>query len=213
MANKFAKLTFTDAVKEIQDLMGSRKNYARFEEHGPLSNHELGENEAAFISQRDSFYMSSVSETGWPYIQHRGGPQGFVRVLSEHEIGFADYSGNRQYITVGNLKGNNRVALIMVDYPNRARLKILGTAHLIDQSSDPEKLKLLTSENYKAKVERGFIIQVEALDWNCPQHISPRWTAEEIHTGLLPLRTKLESFEKEIAVLKARLKKYEGGDL
>lgn len=212
MANKFAKLAFTDSVKEIQDLMGSRKNYARLEEQGPLSNHKLGENEGEFISHRDSFYISLVSETGWPYIQHRGGPKGFIRVLSEIEIGFADFSGNRQYITVGNLKDNNRVALIMVDYPNRARLKIFGTAHLIDQRSEPEKLNLLTPESYKAKVERGFIIQVEAFDWNCPQHISPRWSAEEIQTGMLPLRTKVENFEKEITVLKARLKKYEGGN-
>ncbi len=159
--------------------MGSRKNYARFES-GPDRNNELTDNEIEFISERDSFYSASVSETGWPYIQHRGGPVGFLKVLTKNLIGFADFSGNRQYITVGNLNSNPRIAMILVDYPNQTRLKILGNVQLIDSENDSTLIELLTPKNYEAKVERGFLITVEGFDWNCPQHITPRWTAEEV---------------------------------
>lgn len=201
MANQFSKITFTDNVKEIQTLMGSRQGYARLE-GGPVTHHELTENEIQFIKERDSFYMASIGETNWPYIQHRGGPAGFVSVLSTTEIGFADFAGNRQYISVGNLAQNNRVALIMVDYPSQTRLKILGEVRFVDSASDPETLMRLAPQNYRAKIERGLIIKIEAYDWNCPQHITPRWTAVEIQQAVLPLRKRIEELELEIETLK-----------
>lgn len=197
MSNMFTKITFTDAVKEVQELMGSRKSYGRFES-GPDRNHEFSENEIDFISQRDSFYTSTVSESGWPYIQHRGGPKGFLKVLSKNQIAFADFSGNRQYITVGNLTTNPRIAMILVDYPNRARLKILGKVELINSEQNPELIDQLTSKDYDAKVERGFLISIEGFDWNCPQHITPRWTAEEIKKAILPLQERIAELERKL---------------
>lgn len=201
MGNKFAKIAFTANVKEIQELMGSRKNYAKTES-GPEFHHELTDDEALFIGERDSFYIATVSETGWPYIQHRGGPKGFLKVLNKNEIGFADFSGNRQYISVGNLKNNDRVAIILVDYPNQARLKILGRATIIDDKN--EKLAQLVPADYKAKTERGFVIQVEAFDWNCPQHITPRWTASDIQDAIQPLKDKIQELEETIQRLQKK---------
>ena len=190
MTNIFTKTAFTKTVKEIQELMGSRKSYARFDE-GPDQNHELTENEIQFISERDSFYAATVGETGWPYIQHRGGPIGFLKVLSKNQIGFADFSGNRQYITVGNLTTDPRIAMILVDYRNRERLKILGRVKLINANEDPTLVNTLTPKNYNAKIERVFLIDVEGYDWNCPQHITPRWTADEINKAVAPLHAKI----------------------
>ncbi len=204
MGHKFADLAFTEAVKEVQALMGSRKAYARAEA-GPETHHELTEDEHDFLSARDSFYIASVSETGWPYVQHRGGPKGFVKALSGNRIGFHDFGGNRQYVTVGNLKNNQRVALILVDYPNQARLKILGTVRLIDAASDPKLMQELENKEYEAKVERAFIIQVEAYDWNCPQHITPRWTSDEIAKAVLPLQDKIKNLEQELAALREKV--------
>jgi len=205
VSNIFTKISFTKTVKDVQELMGSRKNYARFET-GADQNHELTENEIEFIEARDSFYSASVSETGWPYIQHRGGPVGFLKVLSEKQIGFADFSGNRQYITVGNLTTNPRIAIILVDYPNRARLKILGTVELINAEDKPELIERLTPLDYKANVERGFLITVEGFDWNCPQHITPRWTADEIQKAILPLQEKINELELQLSKKKKELK-------
>lgn len=197
MTNAFSKIAFTNSVKEIQDLMGSRKTYARWES-GLTTNEALTDDETRFIAERDTFYMSSVSETGWPYVQHRGGPKGFLRVLNEREIGFADFAGNRQYVSVGNFTRNPRVALILVDYPNQARLKILGEARTVDFNSDPELMAKLVPQDYKAKVERGFVIRVDAYDWNCPQHITPRWTAEEIQSAMAPLHQKIQELEAKL---------------
>jgi predicted pyridoxine 5'-phosphate oxidase superfamily flavin-nucleotide-binding protein len=146
---------------------------------GANSNDVLGEREAAFIGDRDSFYMATVSETDWPYVQHRGGPNGFVRIIDEHTIGFSDFTGNRQYVTVGNLKLDDRVSLFFMDYPNRRRLKLLGRVRVIDPT-EQELLVTLAVENYRARVERGIVIHVDAFDWNCPQHITPRYTESEI---------------------------------
>jgi uncharacterized protein len=177
MGNKFAEIAFTPAVQRVQTEMGSRNGYARAA--GGATHHDrLGPQEAEFIAARDSFYLASVGETGWPYIQHRGGPKGFLRVLDETTIGFADFSGNRQYITVGNLAGDDRVSLFLMDYPNRTRLKILGRARLI--GLEDAALERLVAPAYRARVERGLAIRVAAFDWNCPQHITPRYAAEEI---------------------------------
>lgn len=196
MSNSFAKIAFTDSVKEVQSLMGSRRHYARLES-GAERNRLLSDNEVAFIEARDSFYLSTVGETGWPYIQHRGGPKGFLKVLPENEIGFADFSGNRQYVSVGNLTLNDKVALILVDYPTQTRLKLLGTARIIDTTS--ELMRELVPANNSTKVERGIIIQVHGFDWNCPQHITPRWTAEEIADAMVPLREKIKALEAALA--------------
>ncbi|MDJ0777569.1 MAG: pyridoxamine 5'-phosphate oxidase family protein [Gammaproteobacteria bacterium] len=196
MGHKFAEIAFTDSVREVQEQFGSRAAYARFEA-GEDSNHELGEHERAFIEQRDSFYMASVSETGWPYVQHRGGPAGFVRVLDANTIGFADFAGNRQYVSVGNLRKDDRVSLFFMDYPNRTRLKMLGRVRLVGDD-EVELRERLAVPGYRARVERGFVIEVEAFDWNCPQHITPRFSETEVAAIVEPL-------QREIELLKARL--------
>jgi predicted pyridoxine 5'-phosphate oxidase superfamily flavin-nucleotide-binding protein len=192
MGHKFAELAFTPAVREVQEALGSRANYAAME-GGADYNHVLSEREAAFVQARDSFYMASVSETGWPYVQHRGGPAGFVRVLDERTLGFADFRGNRQYVSVGNLRRDDRVSLFFMDYPNRLRLKILGRVRLLDLGS--EELARLQVPGYRARVERGFIVHVEAFDWNCPQHITPRYTESEIKQLIEPLVEKRVALE------------------
>ena len=158
--------------------MGSRRGYSRREGGDRDFNNVLGPQEAAFIGDRDSFYMASVSETGWPYVQHRGGPTGFVRVLDEKTIGFVDYSGNRQYVSVGNLINDDRVSLFFMDYPNRTRLKLLARARIV-APEETEILTKLTPADNQARIERGFLLTVEAFDWNCPQHITPRFAAEQ----------------------------------
>jgi predicted pyridoxine 5'-phosphate oxidase superfamily flavin-nucleotide-binding protein len=200
---RFAKIAFTPAVKDAQERMGTRRAYSRIEAAGDAPD-VLGEDEATFLAERDSFYMASVSESGWPYIQHRGGPKGFVRVLDEHTLGFADYRGNRQYISVGNVSKDDRVALIFVDYPNRARLKVLAHAFLLTKEDAPETLAKLVVPGYDARVERGFMLKVEGFDWNCPQHITQRFTEDEVRATVAPLLARLEALEKENAELRAR---------
>lgn len=178
MGHSFAEIAFTPGVQRIQEEMGSRRGYSRLQV-GPNHHDRLGASEAAFIGGRDSFYIASVGETGWPYIQHRGGPTGFLRVLDETTIGFADFSGNRQYVSVGNITGDDRVSLFLMDYPNRTRLKILGRATLVGLE-DAATLNQLIVPEYRARVERGVRIAVKAFDWNCAQHITPRYTIEEI---------------------------------
>ncbi len=198
MGRHFAEIAFTDRVKAMQEVQGSRAGYARFEgAEEPFDG--LGPAEAAFLAARDSFYLATVSETGWPYVQHRGGPPGFVRVLDERTIGFADFRGNRQYVSVGNLAGDDRVALILVDYPRRRRLKILGHAHAVTAEDDPALLRRLEVEGYRAKVERGLIIAVAAFDWNCPQHITPRFTEAEIVAAVAPLHARIAELEAALA--------------
>ncbi len=196
MGNKFAEIAFTDSVREVQQEQGSRTAYARFET-GEDSNHRLGDRERDFIERRDSFYMASVSETGWPYLQHRGGPAGFVRVLDANRIGFADFAANRQYISVGNLRKDDRVSLFFMDYPNRTRLKMLGRVRLVGDD-EVELRERLAVPGYRARIERGFVIDVEAFDWNCPQHITPRFSESEVIAIVEPL-------QREIEALKARL--------
>jgi predicted pyridoxine 5'-phosphate oxidase superfamily flavin-nucleotide-binding protein len=157
------------------------------------------QNEAAYIAGRDSFYLSSVSASGWPYVQHRGGPVGFLKVLDETHLGFADYRGNRQYISLGNVAGDDRVALILMDYPNRARMKIL--AHM-SVSTDPVVIEALMDAGYKAKPERAYLLKLHAFDWNCAQHITPRFTGPEIASVVNPLRARIAELEAELAILR-----------
>ena len=197
MGNEFGEIAFTPSVKAMQEKLGSRKAYAALEV-GDHHNSELGSDESDFIVVRDSFYMATVSETNWPYVQHRGGPAGFVKVLDARTLGFADYRGNRQYVSVGNLLKNDRVSLFFMDYPHRTRLKLLGHAELIG-TERTEVLKSLSVSEYKAKVERGILIHVAAYDWNCPQHITPRFTEEEVETAIQPLRRRIATLEAQLA--------------
>jgi uncharacterized protein len=202
MGRRFAELAFTPLIKDQQEQHGSRRQYARIEEHGEPGD-QLGPFEREFVAQRDGFYMASVSETGWPYIQYRGGAKGFLRVLDDRTLGFADLRGNRQYITLGNLQHDDKVALFLMDYPTQSRLKILGRAAV--HEGDAEAAKLLENlrvPEEKTVAERAIVIHVEAFDWNCPQHITPRYTQDELQEALAPMRRRLAALEEENARLR-----------
>ncbi len=175
--------------------------YKRAAQPGAASERDpLGEDEQAFIADRDSFYLGTVSETGWPYIQHRGGPRGFLKVLDAKTLAFADFSGNRQMLSTGNLAMNDRVVLFLMDYPQRARLKILGHARVIDARENPDLLPKVLPEGFKAaQVERIFVIDVLSYDWNCSQYITPRFTAEEVEAAVTPLRERIAELERQLA--------------
>ncbi len=178
MTHRFADLMFTTQVKLTQTRYGSRQQNNRLQSNfGP--NDQLTSRETDFISQRDSFYLATVTETGWPYVQHRGGPKGFLKPVGGNRLAFADFKGNTQLISAGNSATNKRCSLILVDYPNRRRLKLLGhlTMQDVRETTSPE----LEQEDYKGKVERLATIEVAAFDWNCPQHITPRYSADEVH--------------------------------
>ena len=177
MGRAFANTMFSDAAKRFQERYGSRGAYQRMAEHGP-SGDALGPMEQDFIARRDSFYLATVTVDGWPYVQHRGGPKGFLRVLDKGTLAFADFAGNAQYITAGNLETNDRVALFLMDYPNQARLKIIGHAKAAE--ADRELEEKVRVNGYTAKVQRAIVISIVGFDWNCSQHITPRWTEEEI---------------------------------
>jgi uncharacterized protein len=187
MSHRFAEIAFTDKVKSVQQAMGSRKAYAR-QETGSDSNYKMSLDEIEFVEERDGFYIATVSETGWPYVQFRGGPAGFLRVLDEETLGFADFRGNRQYITTGNATADDRVSLFLMDYPNRRRLKIFGRLRIIDATDDKALTAKLKIEHYEALVERLMLIRVEAFDWNCAQHITPRFTEKEVAAAIASAR-------------------------
>ena len=180
MTHRFADITFTDAVKSAQDHYGSRAQNERLQsKFGP--NDILGPREIDFIAQRDTFYLATVSETGWPYVQHRGGPPGFLRVLGPNQLAYADFRGNTQLVSVGNVSNDDRCSLILMDYPNRSRLKILGHMRVDDaREASSEDLAIVDLNDYKARVERRVFIEVVAFDWNCPQHITRRYTKDEM---------------------------------
>jgi predicted pyridoxine 5'-phosphate oxidase superfamily flavin-nucleotide-binding protein len=204
MAKNFPSIAFTTAVKKMQEKLGSRASYARLEKETYVDG--LTQNEIAFIGDRDSFYMASFGENEYPYIQHRGGPKGFVKVLDPKRIGFIDFKGNMQYISVGNIQTNNNISLIMIDYPSRARLKILAKAAIVELNDDPALYDLLNLPGYKFKPERMIVLNIEAYDWNCPQHIIPRYTVEEIEEALASQINQISKLEDEISTLKAKLK-------
>ena len=173
-------IAFTPAVKAIQEQKGSRASYAKMQERGGFAD-KVTEDLAGFIAERDSFYMATSSAKGQPYIQHRGGPKGFLKVLDNKTLAFADFAGNKQYISMGNLSENDRAQLFLMDYPNRQRIKIWGRARVVD--GDPELLERLVDPDYQARPERVFLFHIEAWDVNCPQHIKPRYTVEELEAG------------------------------
>ena len=197
MGRRFAELAFTPLVKEQQRQHNSRTMYARVEQSPDIGD-SLGKDEQEFVRERDGFYMASVSETGWPYVQYRGGEKGFLRVLDEHTLGFADLRGNKQYISVGNLEHDDRVTLFLMDYRTQSRLKILGRSRVYEGDAEARELieKLRVPEE-KTPAERAILIQVEAFDWNCQQHITPRYTQQEMAEMLIPMRQRMEALEAE----------------
>jgi len=199
MALKYLELAMTEAVQRAQNqYYGRAVNIAGTPECDPLT-----QDEAEFIAARDSFYLGSTSETGWPYIQHRGGPQGFLRVVNEKTLAFADYKGNRQLLTTGNVSVNDRVALFLMDYKNRARLKILGHARVEDARGHLELVTQITDLKMQSAVERLVFIDVVSFDWNCPKYITPRYSTEEVEEYVGPLKRRIAELESQLLTVKS----------
>jgi predicted pyridoxine 5'-phosphate oxidase superfamily flavin-nucleotide-binding protein len=199
----FLDIAITPSVRNVQAKMGADHLWQNFK--GNRKYDCFREDEAAFIATRDSFYMATVSETGWPYVQHRGGPPGFLKLVDDRTLAFADYRGNRQYISTGNLAADDRACLFLMDYPHRARLKIFARVETLALDDAPDLTALVAMPEYGAKLERIFRLRLEAFDWNCSQHITPRFSEREVGVAIRPLRARLAELEAENAELRARL--------
>jgi len=204
MGHKFADIMFTNQVQAIQKQQGSFDNYHAWSEYEDF-NYLIDDTIRQFLAQRDSFYMASVNQDDWPYVQHRGGPKGFMKVIDEHTLGFADFSGNRQYVSAGNFKHNDKVSLFFMDYPRRRRLKVLGRVTSVSLA-ETDLIEQLQLEGSRAKVERGFIIKVEAYDWNCPKFITQRYDTEQVQDLIASLVEENNALKKHIEDLKADTK-------
>ncbi|KAA0099465.1 pyridoxamine 5-phosphate oxidase [Mycolicibacterium sp. P1-18] len=211
MSQHYGAIAFTDAVVDVQREHGSDGFYGRKRVQGKAvpGTDALTDDEREYLAERDGFYLASVSETGWPYVQFRGGPPGFLRVVDDHTVGWADFRGNLQYITTGNVAGDDRVALIVLDYAQRRRLKIFGHARVVTVADDAALVESFADPGYDAEVERAVLVTVEAFDWNCQQHITPRFSAAELEPHLAPLRRQLADLQAENARLREGL---EGGE-
>ena len=196
----FLDIASTPSVRAAQEANGSASHWADFK--GDRAFDRFTENEAAFIAARDSFYMATVSESGWPYVQHRGGPPGFIQTLDDKTLAIADYRGNRQYISVGNLAANDRAALILMDYPARRRLKIFARIEAKSLADNPDLAVRLANPGYRAHAERVLLLHLEAFDWNCQQHITQRFTETQIEAALTPVRERLAALEAENKTLR-----------
>jgi predicted pyridoxine 5'-phosphate oxidase superfamily flavin-nucleotide-binding protein len=203
MAYGFLDIASTPGVRAAQEANGSGEYWGNF--HGDRTFDRFTPAEAAFIAERDSVYMATVSESGWPYVQHRGGPPGFIRIVDEKTLAIPDFRGNRQYISTGNLTTNDRAALFLMDYPNRRRLKLYAHVEARDLTADAKLAAELTLPGYRAKVERALLIHLAAFDWNCPQHITPRFSQAELEPSLAPFRARLEALEEENQALRNEL--------
>ncbi len=199
MSTPASDVAFSPAVKALQERHGSRAGYARMAEKGGWKR-EITPDLAAFLAGRDSFYLATANAAGQPYIQHRGGPKGFLKVLDPGRLAFADFGGNRQFITAGNLSENDRAHIFLMDYPNRQRIKIWGRARVVED--DPELMERLLTPGYQAKPERAILFEVEAWDANCPQHITPRYSEDEIAPALAQLQARIAELEAEVASLR-----------
>jgi len=207
MSKEFKEKMFTESVKAAQEHYGTRKAFERIAASSKNSKFEgLGDFEKDFIQSRDGFYMATVNEEGQPYIQFRGGPAGFLKVLDDKTLGYADFQGNLQYISVGNLRQNKRAALFLMDYAHQRRLKLLVRIEVADAAQAPELIEKLRLPDYKAKIERAMTHDVEAFDWNCPQHITPRFTIDEIRQMIQPLYERIAELENEIKEAKREIK-------
>ncbi|RWX76097.1 pyridoxamine 5-phosphate oxidase [Neorhizobium lilium] len=202
MSYGFLDIAVTPSVRAAQAEMGADGIWSDFRGHREFD--RFTENEKAFIAERDSLYVASVSETGWPYVQHRGGPRGFLKVIDDTTLAFADYRGNRQYISTGNWAANDRACLFLMDYPRRARLKIYAHVEKLGVDDDPALAEQLADNGYKAKVERIFRLRLASFDWNCQQHITPRFTEQEVLAAVGPLRERLAQLEAENAELRSQ---------
>lgn len=205
MSYGFLDIAMTPSVRAAQAETGADRQWAHFE--GDREFDRFTANEAAFITARDSFYMGSVSEDGWPYVQHRGGPAGFLKMVDDRTLAFADYRGNRQYISTGNLAANDRASLFLMDYPRRMRLKIYAHVDKLSLGEDPVLTDLVMDKAYKARPERIFRFRLKAFDWNCPQHITPRFTEREIEQAVRPLHERMAELEAENEALRIRLER------
>jgi len=201
MAYGFLDIAVTPSVLKVQAEMGA--DHIWQDVRADRAFDRFTENEAAFIAERDSFYMATVSETGWPYMQHRGGPRGFLKLVDDRTLAFGDYRGNRQYISTGNLAADDRVCLFLMDYTHRARLKIFAHVETVALDAEPALTELVTVPGYRGKLERVFRVKLDAFDWNCPQHITPRFTEQEIAEAVQPLRERLAQLEAEVTELRA----------
>jgi len=200
----YSELAFTDAIKNLQDRLGSRLSYERMEKVSFVDG--LTDYETEYIAQIDSFYLASIGENGYPYIQHRGGPKGFIRVIDKETIGIVDFVGNRQYISAGNISKNAKVSLILLSYPLKTRLKIYAEAEIIELSEDSSLYDFLRPKEYKFKPERIMLFKVKAYDWNCPQHIHPKYSIEEVQEILAPQQQYIQQLEDELKTLKEKLR-------
>ena len=203
MSPHFGSLVFTPAVKALQERYGSRRQYGRIK--GSESLARLGPDEREFIGERDTFYMATLGSTGWPYVQHRVGPKGFLKVIDERSLAFADFRGNKQYISTGNLMTDNRVAIILVDYPRQLRLKLLGQVEIFEGEQAREWIGKVRDPEYQVITERVYVIRIEAFDWNCQQHIIPRYTEEEIREAVAPAENRMRELEQENEKLRKEL--------
>jgi uncharacterized protein len=203
MAYGFLDIAATPSVRAAQAEMGA--DHLWRDVRGDQACDRFGTAEAAFIAERDSFYIATVSETGWPYVQHRGGPRGFLKLVDERTLAFADQRGNRQYISVGNLAAGDRTCLFLMDYARRARLKIYAHAEAMALDADPDLTRLVTAPGDRVRPERIIRFKLAAFDWNCPQRITPRFTEAEIAAAVRPLRERLAALEDENAALRAQL--------
>jgi predicted pyridoxine 5'-phosphate oxidase superfamily flavin-nucleotide-binding protein len=200
MAGQYLQTLFTPAVQAAQ-----ARYFGREQRVPPQTAHDpLGAEETEFIDRRDSFYLASVSESGWPYIQHRGGKPGFLHVVDPSTLAFADYRGNRQMLSTGNVSANSRVALFLMDYPRRERLKVLGHARVEDAREHPELVARFAEPDVQRITERIYFVDVLSFDWNCPQYITPRYTEAEVREALAPLRARVSELEARLAAVNAR---------
>ena len=195
----YPELAFSEAAKTLQTRFGSRSSYARMEKFRYTDG--LTDAETAFISGRDHFYMATTGTNGYPYVQHRGGPAGFVKVLSESTLGFLDFSGNQQFISAGNLMTNPKASLLFMDYATRTRLKLYVDIKLVDLAEHPDVAEQLKLPNYPARPQRAMLAAVQAYDWNCPQHITPRYTAEEVNEVFNTQQLRIQQLEQQLKTL------------
>jgi len=200
MARPVSDIAFTPSVKEVQERLGSRKSYAQMEENGGWESTVTPEL-ADFLVERDSFYLGTASAGGQPYIQHRGGPKGFLKVIDERTLGFADFGGNHQYITLGNLAENDRAFLFLMDYAHRRRVKVWGRARVVE--NDPDLIKRLSVPGSRGRPERAILFHVEAWDVNCPQHITRRYSEGEVAQLIQGLRDRIDELENELRTIRA----------
>lgn len=201
MTQKYRATLFGTSVQAAQSRMGTAHVWARDLPHHDDPPDRLGDDETAFIASRDSFYIASNGSKGWPYLQHRGGPTGFLKVLDPGTLGFADFRGNRQYVSLGNIAADDRVSLFFMDYVRRARLKLLGHMRAVDLTKDGTLAEALADPDYPGKPERGLLISVEAFEWNCPQHITPRYSVDEMIHLLAPMQQRIDELEAKHGIL------------